>query len=175
MENEATIKTSHEATIKGYKGFDKDLKCSNKQYAIGEEAVEETAVLCKKGLHFCINPHDVFAYYSAGNSRFCEVEAVDVSDEREQDSKRVAKHLFVKTEISISHICKIAVSAFFENFGFKTKIDSSCTNNKQRHRADLCKSEGLFRTTQRFLLPLLRLLRIVCCGISGLYQNPCTL
>ena len=85
-------------------------------------------MLCEKGLHFCINPHDVFAYYSAGDSRFCEVEAVDVSDEREQDSKRVAKHLFVKTEISVSRICKIAVSAFFENFGFKTKIDSSCTN-----------------------------------------------
>jgi hypothetical protein len=35
----------------------------------------------------------------------------------------------VKTEISVFHICKIAVSAFFENFGFKKKIDSADTNN----------------------------------------------
>jgi hypothetical protein len=35
----------------------------------------------------------------------------------------------VKTEISVFHICKIAVSAFFENFGFKSKIDSADTNN----------------------------------------------
>jgi hypothetical protein len=116
--------------MKGYKGFDKDLKCRDKQYAVGREEREETASLCNKGLHFCENPHDVLGYYCAGDgNRFCEVEADEASDEREEDSKRVAKRLFVKTEISVFHICKIAVSTFFENFGFKFKINSADTNN----------------------------------------------
>ncbi len=115
--------------IKGYKGFDKDLKCRNKQYAIGETFREDNAELCYRGLHFCENPHDIFSYYEAGdNNRFCEVEASDVSDEREVDSKRVAKTLFIKAEVSVFQICKIAVSTFFENFGFKKKIESADCN-----------------------------------------------
>ena len=111
--------------MKGYKGFDKDLKCLNKQYKIGRKEIEESTLLCYHGLHFCENPHDIFKYYAAGcGNRFCEVEAAEVSDEKKEDSKRVAKHLFVKKEISVFHICKIAVSTFFENFGFKSKIDS---------------------------------------------------
>ena len=115
--------------IKGYKGFDKDLKCRDKQYAIGETFMEEKTKLCDYGMHFCENPHDIFGYYEAGNNnRFCEVEASDVSDEREGDSKRVAKTLFVKAEISVFQICKIAVSTFFENFGFNKKIESADCN-----------------------------------------------
>ena len=115
--------------IKGFKGFDKDLKCRDKQYAIGETFTEDDTKLCEYGMHFCENPHDIFGYYEAGNNnRFCEVEASDVSDERENDSKRVAKTLFVATEISVFQICKIAVSTFFENFGFKKKIESADCN-----------------------------------------------
>ena len=114
--------------IKGYKGFNKNLKCGDKQYAIGETFTEDNAELCYLGMHFCKNPHDVFNYYGAGdNNRFCEVEATG-DDEREGDSKRVAKTLFVKTEISVFQICKIAVSTFFKNFGFKEKIESADCN-----------------------------------------------
>jgi hypothetical protein len=116
--------------MKGYKGFKKDLKCRDKQYTLGKEEREDTASLCKSGMHFCENPHDVFAYYSAGDkNRFCEVEADEVSDKKENDSKRVAKRLTVKAEISVFHICKIAVSTFFDNFGFNAKISSANKNN----------------------------------------------
>ena len=118
--------------MKGYKGFDKDLKCRDLQYEVGKEtAVDGDIELCKKGIHFCENPHDVFNYYAPGeNNRFAVVEAEDVSDERnDDDSKRVCKRLTVKAEISVFEICKIAVSTFFENFGFKKKIESSDTNN----------------------------------------------
>ena len=112
--------------IKGYKGFDKDLKCRDKQYSISKKFTEDDTKLCEYGMHFCANPHDIFKYYDAGNNnRFCEVEASDVSEERGEDSKRVAKTLFVKAEISVSQICKIAVSTFFENFGFNKKIESA--------------------------------------------------
>ena len=118
--------------MKGYKGFDKDLKCRDLQYEAGKEAaVDGDIELCKRGIHFCENPHDVFSYYAPGkNNRFAVVEAEDVSDERnDDDSKRVCKRLTVKAEISVFEICKIAVSTFFENFGFKKKIASAGTNN----------------------------------------------
>ena len=118
--------------MKGYKGFDKDLKCRDLQYEVGKEAaVDGDIELCKRGIHFCENPHDVFSYYAPGkNNRFAVVEAEGVSDERnDDDSKRVCRRLTVKAEISVFEICKIAVSTFFENFGFKKKIASADTNN----------------------------------------------
>ena len=118
--------------MKGYKGFDKDLKCRDLQYEVGKEAaVDGDIELCKRGIHFCENPHDVFSYYAPGdNNRFAVVEAEDVSDERnDNDSKRVCKRLTVKAEISVFEICKIAVSTFFENFEFRKKIESADTNN----------------------------------------------
>ena len=124
--------------MKGYKGFDKDLKCRDLQYEIGKEAaVDGDIELCKRGIHFCENPHDIFSYYAPGkNNRFAIVEAEGVSDERnDDDSKRVCKRLTVKAEISVFEICKIAVSTFFENFGFKKKIESADTNNAGNYGA----------------------------------------
>ena len=115
----------------GYKGFDKDLKCRDFQFEVGKEYEHDGKVkLCESGFHFCENPHGVFGYYAPGNgSRFAIVEADGVSDERESDSKRVAKKLKIKSEISVFEICRIAVEVFFENFGFNKKIESAETNS----------------------------------------------
>ena len=119
-----------ETKIIGYKGFDKDLKCRGFQYEVEKEYETDEAELCQKGFHFCENPHDVFGYYGAGEgNRFAIVEASDVSDKKQEDSKRVSKRIRIKSEISVFDICKIAVSVFFENFGFKKKIESAYTNN----------------------------------------------
>ena len=63
------------------------------------------------------------------------MEASDVSDEKKEDSKRVSKRISIKAEISVFEICKIAVSTFFENFGFKKKIESAETNNAGNYGA----------------------------------------
>ena len=131
--------------MKGYKGFDKDLKCRDLQYEVGKEtAVDGDIELCKRGIHFCENPHDIFSYYAPGeNNRFAVVEAEDVSDESNgDDSKRVCKRLTVKAEISVFEICRIAVSTFFENFGFKKKIESADTNNAGDYGAALAGYKG---------------------------------
>ena len=118
------------STVIGYKGFNGNLICRGKQYEIGGVFSEDEASLCAKGLHFCENPHDVFSYYSAGDgNRFCRVEANDVSTQKDDDSKRAAKRLRISAEISVFDICKIAVSAFFENFGFKKRIEAAETAN----------------------------------------------
>ena len=123
-------------TIKGYKGFDKDLKCRDKQYEIGRTEHEDAVELCKAGMHFCTNPHDIFNYYVAGDgNRFCEVTASEVSDEKGDDSKRVCKTLKVEAEISVFQICRIAVSTFFKNFGFRKKIESVDANNAGNYGA----------------------------------------
>ena len=115
----------------GYKGFDKDLKCRDFQFEVGKEYEHEGKVkLCESGFHFCENPQGVFGHYSPGNgSRFAVVEADEVSDESESDSKRVAKKLKIKSEISVFELCRIAVEVFFENFGFDKKIESAKTNS----------------------------------------------
>lgn len=123
-------------TMKGYKGFDRNLKCRDKQYEIGRTEHEDAVKLCEAGMHFCTNPHDIFNYYSAGEgNRFCEVTASEVSDEKENDSKRVCKTLKVEAEISVFQICRIAVSTFFKNFGFVKKIESANTNNAGNYGA----------------------------------------
>ena len=49
--------------MKGFKGFNKDLKCRGFQYEVGKSYEEEEAKICNRGFHFCENPHDVFNYY----------------------------------------------------------------------------------------------------------------
>ena len=85
----------------GYKGFDKDLKCRNKQYKVGSEYKEKEAKLCEKGLHFCEYPLGVFKYYPPKDSRYCDVNAYNVSNEKSDDTKRVAKRIKINAEIGI--------------------------------------------------------------------------
>ena len=93
--------------MKAYKGFDKDLKCRGLQYEIGGTQEVDSAKLCERGLHACEAPLDVFNYYAPGDgSRYCEVEMDGVSDERGDDSKRVAKKLTVGAEIWIPGLVK---------------------------------------------------------------------
>src|ERR1700744_2459177 len=87
---------SNPKTTKGFKGFDKDLKCRDFQYEVGKTFTHKgRPSLCSRGLHFCENPLDVLRYYGvAQGNRYATVESSDVSEEREkEDTKRVAKSL----------------------------------------------------------------------------------
>ena len=88
--------------MKGYKGCDKNLKCREKQYEIGKTEIEDSADLCNSGMHFCEYPLDCFAYYPPSDSRYCEVDADEVSDQRDNDSKRSAKKLTRKHRRPVS-------------------------------------------------------------------------
>lgn len=91
--------------MKGYKGFNKGLVCLGKQYAENTVFEEETAEICKSGMHFCERPIDVLHYYPPcddnGNlNDFCEVEALDkaVTDD---NIKYCSKKLKIGAKIGI--------------------------------------------------------------------------
>ena len=63
--------------MKGYKGFDKDLKCRDFQYEVGKTyECKGEVVLCENGFHFCEDPKNIRSYYAdLTTCRYCEVEA----------------------------------------------------------------------------------------------------
>ena len=102
--------------IKGYKGFDKDLKCRGYQYEIGKtHEMDEDVEICERGFHAVPadnSPLDVFGYYSPTGedgipNRFCEVEAFGTI--KKSDDKIAASKLKVVAEIGIVGIVKAHV------------------------------------------------------------------
>lgn len=92
-----------------YKGFDKNLKCRGVQYEIGGTHEEPEADICKKGIHGCERPLDVFAYYPPGlQSRYCTAE-LDTNEQRSDDSKRVGKKVKINAEIGIVGLVKAQI------------------------------------------------------------------
>ena len=62
--------------MRGYKGFDKDLKCRGFQYEVGKTYKHNGEVtLCESGFHFCKELSQTFDFYDKYESRFCEVES----------------------------------------------------------------------------------------------------
>jgi hypothetical protein len=96
--------------VKGYKGFDKDFRCKDQQYEVGKEVTHEGKLeLCSSGLHFCENPLDTLRYYQPASSRYAEVEAEGVAEQKSEDSKRVAKKLKIMAEVKLSSLIQLGV------------------------------------------------------------------
>ena len=106
--------------MKMYKGFDKNLKCRDFQYEIGKTYTEDKAELCEVGFHACEHPLDCLNYYKPEESRYCDVDLDDVTDERRGDSKRVGKKITVQGEIGIAGLVKAAVNIGIEEAKSKT-------------------------------------------------------
>ena len=112
--------------MKCYKGFDKDLKCRGFQYELGGEYEEPKADLCNKGFHACENPLDVFNYYAPSDSRYCEVELEEVSEQRDADSKICGKRIKIGAEIGLKGIVEAGVKFIFDKVDWKnSKISNS--------------------------------------------------
>lgn len=96
--------------MKGYKAFGKGMICKGKQYAENTVFEEDTAEICKSGMHFSINPLDVLNYYpliddNGDLSEFAEVEALDepITDDGE---KYCTKKLKVCAKLSLAGFIK---------------------------------------------------------------------
>ena len=123
--------------MKMYKGFDKNLKCRDFQYEIGKTYTEDKAELCEVGFHACEHPLDCLNYYEPGESRYCDVDLEDVTDEHRDDSKRVGKKITVQGEIGIAGLVKAAVNIGIEEAKSKTTGDCAhaATTGYRAHAA----------------------------------------
>jgi hypothetical protein len=113
-------------TIKGYKAFNKGMKCQNFQYEEGTTySIDDDTVLCKKGFHFCENPLNVLDYYDLIDSEFAEVESLGktVSDEK----KIVTNKLKIGLKIDLKSFIEASIDFLLE----KTKTESSSGDSSQ--------------------------------------------
>lgn len=118
--------SKNDKTIRGFKGFDKDLKCRGFQYEIGKDYEQEgKAKCCENGFHFCENPLDVLRYYSPSDSRYCEVEGYGNVDQANEDSKLATSHIHISAEIGLYGLIKAGVKLILDKVNF---LDAKLTN-----------------------------------------------
>ena len=117
--------------MKGYKAFRKGMICAPdeqhiKQYAENTVFEEDSAEVCKKGMHFCQDPLAVLDYYplvdeNGEMSEFAEVEALDECS-TDDGQKYCTKKLKVGAKLSFPALVQASVNIEFEK---GTKINTS--------------------------------------------------
>ena len=118
--------------IKGYKGFDKNLKCRGFQYEVGKEYQCDGEVeCCENGFHFCENPFDVFRYYAPAESRYCEVGGSGYISRDKGDTKVAVSNIRIEAEIGLKGIIEAGVK-FIMN---KVKWEDKSTNTGDQSAA----------------------------------------
>lgn len=115
--------------IKGYKGFDKQLKCRGYQYEVGKNYEHNGPVsCCESGFHFCENPLAVFSYYYPNSSRYCEVEGYGEADKLDSDSKVAVSKLHISAEIGLKDIIEAGVKFILDKVNLKDKKATNTGN-----------------------------------------------
>ena len=116
--------------MKGYKAFEKGLICRGKQYAENTVFEEESAEICKSGMHFCKDPLEVLEYYplvdeNGDISEFAEVEALD-EVKTNDDEIFCTKKLKIGAKISFAQLVQASV-----NFESETITESNAKTTKK--------------------------------------------
>ena len=114
--------------MKAYKGFKKDMTCRGFQFEEGKAYHADTAVLCHCGFHACLDPLDCLRYYDPCDSVYHEVEIDNVSEQREDDTKVVAKDIKIGSRISIKDIVKESIDFTFSNVQKENNTDCASGN-----------------------------------------------
>ena len=110
-------------SVKGFKAFNKGMKCKSKQYEENTTYEENGNEICEAGvMHFCEEPFDVLNYYSLVDdngdiSDFAEVEAVGNVYKRED--KTATNKLHIGAKLGLKGFIKACVDFTIE----KTKVE----------------------------------------------------
>ena len=114
-------------TIKGYKGFNKDMMCRGFQYEEGKEYETDKAEVCEKGFHACEYPLDCFSYYTPAESVYHEVEqSGEISRKKDEDTKLASTKIKIGAKLSIAGI----VQATIEYTSSRAKKESDSDSRK---------------------------------------------
>ena len=121
--------------MKGYKGFNKDFTCLEKQYEENTDYEENGDCICKQGvMHFCKNPWDVLNYYplvdNNGNfSEFAEVEAD--GDIFEKENKCAATKLHIGAKLGLKGFIKACVNFTLEKTKYNADSKEDLLNDNE--------------------------------------------
>ncbi|HHY0905968.1 TPA: DUF7666 domain-containing protein [Salmonella enterica] len=104
-----------------FKGFNKDLKCRDFQFAIGETFHHDGKVeACGSGFHACECPFDVFSYYPPAESRYAETISFGITDREEGgDTKIASSSITIKDELTLPQFIQRGIEWIW------SKIDKS--------------------------------------------------
>ena len=121
---------------RGFKGFNKGLKCLNKQYAENAVFVENGGNICGAGvIHFCEEPLAVLNYYPIFNTNtkkitsneFAEVEAL--ADCQQDGDKFATTKIKIGAKINLAGLCKAQIEYI------KEKTKNTATTGNEAHSA----------------------------------------
>ena len=119
--------------IKGYKGFDKELKCRGFLYEVDKEYEQGGEIkCCNNGFHFCENPFDVFSYYPPNDSRYCKVHGSGKYDKDNDDSKVSVSKIKIGFEIGLKGLIDAGIKFIFDKVNWE---ESKATNTGYRSAA----------------------------------------
>lgn len=128
--------------IKGYKGFDKELKCRGFLYEVDKEYEQGGEIkCCNNGFHFCENPFDVFSYYPPNDSRYCEVHGSGKYDKDNDDSKVSVSKIKIGFEIGLKGLIDAGIKFILDKVNWEeskatnTGDESAATNTGDRSAA----------------------------------------
>lgn len=126
--------------MKGYKAFEKGMICKGKKYAENTVFEEDTAEICKKGMHFCVNPLDCLDYYPLIDENgdlyeFAEVEALDEPITYDWE-KYCTKKLKVGAKLSLADFIKSSFDFIKES----CKINDENTKTRKKDSSQLAAS-----------------------------------
>ena len=127
--------------MKGYKAFGKGMICAPdkqhvKQYAENTVYEEDSAEVCKKGMHFCKDPLAVLDYYplvdeNGEMSEFAKVEALDECT-TDDGQKYCTKKLKVGAKLSFPALVQASVNFEFEKSTNGEKDEKISSGNDAR-------------------------------------------
>jgi hypothetical protein len=117
-------------SILSFKGFNKNLKCRDFQYKVGEEYEQKGEIkCCKKGFHACRFSTDVFGYYPPiDDNRYCIVTQSGDIDENNNttDSKVASSKIFIKSEVSAEQLIEFGINYILNNIIYSTRTTGNC-------------------------------------------------
>ena len=127
---------------KGYKIFEKDMTCRDKQYTENSEFTEDKADMCKCGMHFCQNPMDVLKFYDLldGECDIRPIAEVQGEDVETENIKSVTKHLKIGARLSFAGWIKACVDFLFEKTETSDESDDSDIQSSSDPSAQLAAS-----------------------------------
>jgi len=97
------------ATIKSYKGYNKDMTCEGFQFEEGAEYEAEKDCICEEWFIACTYPLDCLKYYNPAESIFREVEQGGNIRRVGDDSKIVSSKIKIGTSLNFAGLVKAAI------------------------------------------------------------------